>query len=177
MSLTTVPTSTAISAGTAAFTVREIPIFSRKAARSGRYPVWLIPISPDADLAPPISHIPSRQVTFDISLYLVYDTTMSDGQARIEAEIERVKKELVRLGRMHPGSLSSQKRVRGGEYHQLSYSHGGRGYTKYVRPEDVPAVRQELTNYRRFRELTSKWVRLEIELARLKRDRSRSKKS
>ncbi len=158
------------------FTVREIPIFSRKDARSGRCPVWLILISPNADLASPISHIPPRRVAFDILLYLSYATTMSDSQARIEAEIERVKKELVKLGRMHPGSLSSQKRARGGEYHQLSYSHGGRGYTKYVRPEDVPAVRQELINYRRFRELTSKWVRLEIELARLKRDRSRLKK-
>jgi hypothetical protein len=101
---------------------------------------------------------------------------MSDSQARIEAEIDRTKKNLAQLGRMHPGSISSQKRARGGEYHQLSYSYGGRGYTRYVRPEDVPEVRQELINYRRFRELTSEWVRLEIELARLKRDRSRSKK-
>lgn len=115
-------------------------------------------------------------MAFDIPLYLLYDTTMSDSQARIEAEIDRIKKSLAQLGRMHPGSLSSQKRARGGEYHQLSYSHGGRGYTKYVRPEDVPKVRQELGNYRRFRELTSKWVQLEIELAKLKRDRSRSKK-
>ena len=101
---------------------------------------------------------------------------MSRGQTGIEAEIDRIKKNLVELGRMHPGSLSAQKRARGGEYHQLSYSHGGRGYTKYVRPEDVSDVMQELRNYRRFRELTAKWVQLEIESARLKRNRSRSKK-
>jgi len=33
---------------------------------------------------------------------------------------------------------------------QLSYSHAGKGHTKYVRPEDVPEVTQEIENYRRF---------------------------
>lgn len=95
---------------------------------------------------------------------------MSKSQARIEAEIARIKKSLVELGRIHPGSLSKQKRSRGGEYHQLSYSHGGKGHTKYVRPEDVGDVRRELASYRRFRELTVRWVELEIELARLRRN-------
>lgn len=81
------------------------------------------------------------------------------------------------LGRMHPGSLSKQKRTRGGEYHQLSYSYGGKGYTKYVRPDDVPEVTRMLRNYRRFRELISRWVQLEIELDKLRREESRSKKS
>ena len=39
---------------------------------------------------------------------------------------------------------------------QLSYSHAGKGHTKYVRPEDVPEVTQEIENYRRFRDLTRK---------------------
>lgn len=102
---------------------------------------------------------------------------MSRSQSSIEAQINRIKKNLMQLGRMHPGSLSSQKRTRGGEYHQLSYSHGGKGYTRYIRPEGVADVKQELRNYRRFRELISKWVQLEIELAKLKRDQNRSKKS
>jgi hypothetical protein len=110
-------------------------------------------------------------------LYLYYDTTMSRSQTSIEGQIKRIKKNLMELGRMHPGSLSSQKRTRGGEYHQLSYSHGGKGYTKYVRSEDVADVKQELRNYQKFRELTNKWVQLEIELAKLKRNQNRSKKS
>jgi len=118
-----------------------------------------------------------KKAAVDSPLYLYYDTTMSKSQSRIEAEIASAKRSLMELGRMHPGSLSVQKRTRGSEYHQLSYSHGGRGYTKYVRPEDVPDVKQELRNYRRFRELTTRWVRLEIELANLRRDRSSSKKS
>jgi hypothetical protein len=102
---------------------------------------------------------------------------MSEGQAQIEAEIACVKKNLIELGRIHPGSLSKQKRSRGGKYHQLSYSHRGKGHTKYVRLEEVPELMQELENYRRFRELTRKWVQLEIELAKLRRDGGKSKKS
>ena len=72
---------------------------------------------------------------------------------------------------MHPGSLSKQKRSRGGEYHQLSYSHGGKGHTMYVRPEDVSDVKRELENYQKFRDLTRKWIQLEIELARFRRSK------
>ncbi|GFP25819.1 DUF6788 family protein [Candidatus Hakubella thermalkaliphila] len=102
---------------------------------------------------------------------------MSKCQDEIEAKIARVKRDLMELGWIHPGSLSKQKRSRGGEYHQLSYRHGGKGHTKYVRPEDVPEVMQELENYRRFRELTRKWVELEIESAKLRRDGGKSKRN
>ena len=77
---------------------------------------------------------------------------------------------------MHPGSLSRQKRLRGEEYWQLSYSHAGKGHTRYVRPGDVTQVRRELKAYQKFRELTSRWITLEIELAKLRRG-GRSKKS
>ena len=87
----------------------------------------------------------------------------------IKTEIDRIKKALSDLGRMRPGSLSTQKRDRGGEYHQLSYSHNGKGHTEYVRKYDVPALRQELENYRKLRELITRWVGLEIELAGIRR--------
>jgi len=90
-------------------------------------------------------------------------------QTTIEAEITRIKKALEELGRMHPGSLSKQKRSRGGEYYQLSYSHGGKGHTMYIRPEDVADVTRELENYQKFRDLTRRWIKLEIELVKLKR--------
>ena len=100
---------------------------------------------------------------------------MDKGQVAIETEIAKIKKTLLELGHMHPGSLSQQKRSCGGIYYQLSYSHAGKGHTKYVRPEDVPEVTQEIENYRRFRGLTTKWVELAIELAKLKRDEGRLK--
>ena len=97
---------------------------------------------------------------------------MSRRQTTIEAEIAKTKKALRELGRMHPGSLSKQKRSRGGEYYQLSYSHRGKGHTMYVRPEDVPDVKRELKNYRTFRNLIRRWIELEIELAKLRRSNS-----
>ncbi len=97
---------------------------------------------------------------------------MSRHQTTIEAEIARTKKALNELGHMHPGSLSKQKRSRGGEYYQLSYSHRGKGHTMYVRPEDVSDVTRELENYRQFRSLTRRWIELEIKLARLRRSNS-----
>jgi len=99
---------------------------------------------------------------------------MNKRQVSIEKEIANVKQTLLNLGHMHPGSLSQQKRSARGTYHQLSYSHAGKGHTKYVRPDDVVEVRREIDNYRRFRDLTRKWVELEIELATLKRDQRKS---
>ena len=101
---------------------------------------------------------------------------MSARQTELEEEIAALKVDLVRLGRLHPGSLSAQKRSRGGEYQQLSYSYLGKGHTKYVRPEDVPPLQRELANYRRFRELTKRWVQLEIELSALTREEGRRAK-
>lgn len=92
----------------------------------------------------------------------------------IEKGIANIKQTLLNLGHMHPGSLSQQKRSARGTYHQLSYSHAGKGHTKYVRPEDVVEMRREIENYHRFRDLTRKWVELEIELATLKRDQRKS---
>lgn len=101
---------------------------------------------------------------------------MNKRQLSIEKEIANIKQALMGLGQMHPGSLSQQSRAAGNTYHQLSYSHQGKGHTKYVRPEDVPEVTQEIENYRRFRGLTTKWVELAIELAKLRRDGNRLKR-
>ena len=86
----------------------------------------------------------------------------------IEEEIGRIKKQLLATGEMRPGSLSKQKRRRGGLYHQLSYRHNGRGHTKYIRQQSVPTVRRQLDAYRRFRELIHRWTSLMIELCNLK---------
>ena len=101
---------------------------------------------------------------------------MSAGRTELEAEIATIKLSLAGLGRMHPGSLSAQKRARGGEYQQLSYSYLGKGHTRYVRPQDVPALERELENHRRFRELVSRWLQLEIEISRLNCEEGRRRK-
>src|SRR5450830_291163 len=101
---------------------------------------------------------------------------MSAGKTELEAQIAALKVSLAGLGRMHPGSLSAKKRASGGEYQQLSYSYLGKGHTRYVRPDEIPALEKELANYRRFRELASRWLQLEIELSRLNCEEGRRKK-
>jgi hypothetical protein len=97
---------------------------------------------------------------------------MRKNQQTLEAEINTIKRELVRMGSMRPGSLSRQPRARGGEYYQLSYSHRGKGRTEYVRPEYEPVIRKEIETYKRFRELIRQWVDLALDLAKLKQKRA-----
>lgn len=91
-----------------------------------------------------------------------------DRVRQIERRIETIKQALTRLPEMRPGSLSVQTRSWGGQYHQLSYTHLGKGHTEYVPPKRVQEVKRHLENYRKFRELTQEWVNLAIELCRLK---------
>ncbi len=72
------------------------------------------------------------------------------------------------MGDMRPGSLSRQRRQRGGLYLQLSYSYRGKGHTEYVPPEKEKEVVAQLGNYRRFKALVLEWTGLAIELSRIK---------
>ena len=91
----------------------------------------------------------------------------------LEEQIARIKDELLALGSMRPGSLTTQRRSWGGEYLQLSYSHKGKGYTVYVREEEKEAVAEEVANFKRFRELTKEWVDLAVKIAQLKAQESK----
>ena len=105
-------------------------------------------------------------------------------QKEIERRIERIKAELAALGLMHPGSISEQYNVCGtpgcrckdpkkpqkhGPYYQLSYTWRGRSSSCFVRPGRMAGMREKVANYRRFRELTNRWVDLAVELERLGR--------
>jgi hypothetical protein len=103
---------------------------------------------------------------------------------QIQRRIERLKRRLAALGPMHPGSLGEQYNVCGtpgcrckapqdprkhGPYYQLSYTWRGKSSSRFVRPERVAAMRQKVTNYKRFRELVNQWVDLALELERAER--------
>ena len=90
----------------------------------------------------------------------------------ITRRIERIRENLSDLGDMRPGSLSVQSRSWGGQYAQLSYTHRGKGHTEYVRKGRLEEVRRQVENYRQFRELTSEWVDLAIELCKLRKGTS-----
>lgn len=72
------------------------------------------------------------------------------------------------LGEMRPGSLSAQERSWGGKYYQLSFSHNGKGRTQYVKDENADIVKSQISNYKRFRNLTKEWVDLALQLAILR---------
>jgi hypothetical protein len=94
-----------------------------------------------------------------------------DRAKQIERRIEKIKQALAELGDMRPGSISTQTRAWGGEYHQLSYTHQGKGRTEYVPPERVREVKKQLANYKKFKELTGEWTALGIELCKLRQEK------
>ncbi len=109
-------------------------------------------------------------------------------EAEIERQIEKVKRELFALGELRPGSLSMQYNVCGslgcrckatpprkhGPYYQVSFSRKGKSSTKFVRKEDLPAIRKKLKNYEKLKALMDRWIDMATELSnkRLKRDQS-----
>ena len=102
----------------------------------------------------------------------------------IEKQIAQIKAKLMKLGPLHPGSLSRQYNVCGkpgcrckdpqnprrhGPYYKVSYVFGGRFNSRFVPRDQVKAVRVELANYKRLRKLTQDWVGLALRLAKEKR--------
>lgn len=103
-------------------------------------------------------------------------------EAQLERQIEKVKRDLAALGDLRPGSLSTQYNVCGnpncrckatppkkhGPYYQVSFTRKGKGSSKFVRKEDLPAVRKQLKNYERMKLLMDRWIDLATELSNLR---------
>ena len=90
----------------------------------------------------------------------------------IDLKIQRIKKELMDIGEMRPGSLTQQNRgtKKEGSYYQLSYTHQMTGRTEYVRPKFAGLVKQQIATYKRFRKRVEEWIRLAIQHAQIKMD-------
>jgi len=108
---------------------------------------------------------------------------------QIAAKIEKVKAELMQVGAMRPGTLSQQYSAcqkpgckcvdpihpqKHGPFYKLSYTHGGKGTTQFVRPQFVPEVRRQIAAYKKFKALTEQWVALALELCKLEMQEARS---
>lgn len=99
----------------------------------------------------------------------------------LRAQISALKRELAKLEELRPGSLSRQYNVCGssgcrckatppqkhGPYYHLSYTRKGKGGTRLVNKNDVPAIRAALANYARLRNLVDRWIDLATELSDL----------
>jgi len=108
----------------------------------------------------------------------------------IEKKIQEIKKELMELGELRPGSLSKQYNICGkatcrckdpespqrhGPYYQISYGRKGKSSSAFVRPECVTNVEQQLANYKRLIELVNYWIDLGMEHSMIKMKSSRKK--
>ncbi len=90
---------------------------------------------------------------------------------QIEKRIERIKGELTAIMDMRPGSLTRQYKDpenQTGAYYQLSYTREMKSRTEYVSRQCLRELRREISNYRRFKALTTEWTTLSIEHSRLK---------
>jgi len=109
-------------------------------------------------------------------------------ESAIERQIEKLKRDLAGLGQLRPGSLSKQYTVCGspacrcvaippqkhGPYYQLSFTRKSKSSTKFVRKEDLPAIRKQLKNYERMKLLVDKWIDLATELSNLQIKQNRN---
>lgn len=98
--------------------------------------------------------------------------------------IDAIKRQIVALGPLRPGTLSQQYNVCGraicrckadppqkhGPYYQLSYTWRRKSRTHFVREEELAQIQHELANYERLRELLDEWIDLSLEIARLQRE-------
>lgn len=111
-----------------------------------------------------------------------YASHMSSTVASIETRIRQIHHELAELGDFRPGSLSQQFNVCGrpdckckadppqkhGPYYNLSYTRKRKSHTRFIRKDAVDAVKLQVQNYQRFRELVEEWVDLAVELCDIK---------
>lgn len=105
---------------------------------------------------------------------------MSTAEEKIIARIERVKRQINQLGPMRPGSVSKQYRKpkeRQQPFYQISYTHKMKSRSEYLKKENLAAIRQETTNFKRFKKLTEQWVDLALELSKLRTRQGTSGKS
>lgn len=99
----------------------------------------------------------------------------------IEKQIEKIKGKIVALGPLRPGSLSEQYNVCGrpdcrckdnppkkhGPYHQLSFTLSGKSSSSFVKKEHLPAVKRQVANHQKLKQLVKQWVELGARLSAL----------
>ena len=89
---------------------------------------------------------------------------------QIEQRIDRIKRELVEIGPMRPGSLTRQYKepqAKTGAYWQISYTRQMKSRTEYVRREWVKELRSQIKTHKRFKRLVDQWIELGIEQSKL----------
>jgi hypothetical protein len=89
-----------------------------------------------------------------------------------DAQIASLLSSLADTGPMRPGSLSRQFRnpkERKTPFWQLSYTMGGKSRSEYVKTADVPRIRAEIAEYRRFMRKIARIAALCVRVSRQRR--------
>ena len=90
----------------------------------------------------------------------------------IDAQIAEQLAALAKTGPMRPGSLSRQFRnpdERKTPFWQLSYTMGGKSRSEYVKTTDVPRIRAETAEYRKFMRKVARIAALCVRASRQRR--------
>lgn len=110
---------------------------------------------------------------------------MKDKLQRLETEIKAIKKEVMTLGDLRPGTLSEQYTVcsnpecsckndpasRHGPYYQLSFTRKGKSETDYIKKIHLAETQKHIQNYKRLNTLLNRWIDLSIQICRIKINR------
>ena len=89
---------------------------------------------------------------------------------QIEFRLQQIKRALLEIGPMRPGSLTRQYKDpqhHAGAYWQISYTRRMKSRTEYVRKEWVKEVRRQIATHKRFKRLIDQWLDLSIEHSQL----------
>ena len=89
---------------------------------------------------------------------------------QIEQRIDRIKRTLLEIGPMRPGSLTRQYKDpqhQAGAYWQISCTRRMKSRTEYVHREWVKELRRQIATHKRFKRLVDQWIGLSIEHSRL----------
>lgn len=93
-------------------------------------------------------------------------------RSKTDSEIAEMLSSLAQTGPMRPGSLSRQFRNPKEcktPFWQLSYTMGGKSRSEYVRAADVPRIRAETAEYRRFMRKIARIAALCVRASRQRR--------
>jgi len=96
---------------------------------------------------------------------------LSEQIMELDVQIQEIKDQLMGVGDMRPGNLTEQKhpsKSANHPYYQLSYTHKNRSRTEYIREAFVDEIKQEISEYERFRQLIAQWTDLAVERASAK---------
>ena len=96
---------------------------------------------------------------------------MSTQLEEMNRRIKGIKRELLELGPIRPGSISRQYRrpkEKQRPFYQISYTHRMRSRSEYVRPENLDSLRREIATFKRFRKLIDQWVDLALRTSQLR---------